>query len=119
MDLGFGCHSRLLSFVQLSIACVAGVRREGKGDRRAREAREDRTWTWEDSPSLDHFDFLSIIVWPAMQAKLSISHGPKFQVFINSVSDLHSRSNLEKCLCRQNQFLVRERALSQPLPSDR
>ena len=32
-DLGFGFHSRLLSFVQLSIACVAGVRRGGKGEK--------------------------------------------------------------------------------------
>ena len=63
------------------LACVAGVRRGGKGERRASEVREDRTR--EDcgrgpSPSLAHFDFppslsttfLPPFLRPATQARL-------------------------------------------------
>ena len=52
-----------------SVACVAGVRRGGKGKTHAREAREDRTR--EDrvpSPSRAHFDFPTR---PATQAGAS------------------------------------------------
>ena len=48
------------------MACVAGVRRGGgKGERRAREAREDRM---QEDPSCAHFDFLSFLR-PATQVK--------------------------------------------------
>ena len=54
------------------LACMAGVQRRGKGERRAREAREDRTR--EDrgrdrvpSPSRAHFDFAPFLR-PATQA---------------------------------------------------
>ena len=48
------------------LACVAGVRRGKKEERRAREAREDRTR--DASPSRAHFDFLPFLR-PAMQAR--------------------------------------------------
>ena len=35
--------SQMLQPVKPGVVCVAGVRRGGKGERRAREAREDRT----------------------------------------------------------------------------
>ena len=37
------------------VACVAGVRKEGNGERRASEAREDRTWEEHFDFSLSHF----------------------------------------------------------------
>ena len=45
-------HSSAFVILPLTLlACVAGVRRGGKGERRARQAREDRT------PRRAHFDF--------------------------------------------------------------
>ena len=51
---GFDCNSRYQN-----IAYVTGVRRGRKGERRAREARED--WTREDRGDSPPF------LWPAMQ----------------------------------------------------
>ena len=53
------------------LACVAGVRREGKGERRASEVREDRAW--EDRgrsllPPALILTFLPPFLWPATQA---------------------------------------------------
>ena len=59
----------------LQVACVAGVRRGRKEERRAREAREDRTR--EDrvpSPSRAHFDFPPFLR-PATQASLQVVRG--------------------------------------------
>ena len=63
-------HSRISSrqmeaimLISLSfIACVAGVRRGGKGERRASEARE------EEDRTRGHFDFLPPFLRPATQA---------------------------------------------------
>ena len=53
---------------------MEGVRRSGKGERRAREAREDRTRGDQvSSPSRAHFDFPPFL-WPAAQGMVSCNH---------------------------------------------
>ena len=73
------------------LACVAGIRRGGKGERRASEAREDRTR--EDrargiqlpSPSCPHFDFLPPFIRPDTQANLESLFMSIFQAWSNYV----------------------------------
>ena len=70
----------------LQVISVAGVRRGGKGQRRTRETREDRTW--EDrvpSPSRAHFD-LPPFLRPATQAiptSLNAQKEPYFFPFMH------------------------------------
>ena len=78
-------------FSRARLACVAGVRRGGKGERRASEAREDRTR--EDrargiqlpSPSCPHFDFLPPFIRPDTQANLESLFMSIFQAWSNYV----------------------------------
>ena len=59
----------------MCIACVAGVRRGGKGERRAREGRED---------SRTHLTFLSPFLRPATQTNMCIVcfHNKTWSIFI-------------------------------------